>query len=199
MKNNMTAFSILAVAMAFAFAGCQSGLSCHKELLSIDNELKLAFEVGDSAKFIANASKVADLIRCTGESEDLSEVQKGEAIAVQARSKEWLQQLPCRCYVLKIERVYEAMEENKEADEVTWEALYTRWEHVNDDAPFNWSETFNACSGNDAESLASMKAQVEVWNGYRTADEWMDDLESGFQKLKSTGEGLLNRLKEAAE
>ena len=82
----------------------------------------------------------------------------------------------------------------------TWHALHTRWNKAIESAGNNDLDYFlKSCKTQDLKSITSMRSNVAMWNGYHETDAIIDDVESAINTLMSTGEGILNRLREEAE
>ena len=199
MKFQCVSLACVSFILMISLGSCKSGTRCHQEVKEVGLALDLAFDEADSIQFLSTSSKLEELLQCVEESKDLSIIQKGEADAVSNHARELSEKLACRCFASRMQKVFDVISGNREADEETWNALYARWEKTNESIPFRWKELIQVCSATDAKAISSMKSQVETWNGYRTADGLLEDLDSGIEKLKSTSEGFIDRLKDAVD
>lgn len=182
-----------------ALSSCQQGQRCQEQLMRMGQDAESLFELADSVGFVARIQSGKSLFDCIDQSSDVTESGKGSATITFKSIQEKTAQLPCRCYQRRLALVYTEMGEAEELKKEEWEVLYTRWNQVASTTNLAIKEMRKACVPDDLKSIASMKSQVEQWNGYHMAGEAMEEFEQEFDKAVSTAKGIWKGIEEAIE
>lgn len=188
-------FSLTAGIFIMALIGCKTGTDCLEELKKTHQTMTVAFEEADSSNFVGSISSAIQSARCVEEADDVIEAQKIDGRRIMENINEMSSGLSCRCYNARLKAVFETMSLGEEMALESWRSAYAEWNTIiKTIGSSNLSTYLKSCTAKDASSIASMRSQVEIWNGYHEAGSIMDDVEDALNGLISTGQGIINRL-----
>jgi len=189
------AISLSVVTFFIGLIGCKTGADCLEELNKTHQAMMVAFEEADSSAFVGQISSAIRSARCVEEANDLLEAEKNEGQRIMENLNEMTTGLPCRCYNERLKGVYETLSLGEEMALESWRSAYTEWNAVvKTTGSSDLKYYLKSCKAADASSIASMRSQVEIWNGYHEAGSIIDDVEEALNGLISTGQGVINRL-----
>ena len=182
-----------------AMSSCQQGQRCQELLVQMGKDAEALFEEADSVRFVSRIQSGKALLECIEQSSDVTESEKGSATLLYRTIQEKKVQLPCRCYQRELARVFMEMGDGKDLKTEDWTSLYTRWNDVASASSLTLNDLRESCLQDDLESVASMKSQVEMWNGYHMADDAMDEIQVELDKALSRAKGIWEGIEDAIE
>ena len=202
MKASFTPFLLMCL-FVVSLSSCQQGQRCHEQLVQMRKDADALFEKADSVQFVSRIQSGKALLECVEQSSDVTESEKGSATLIYQSVQEKNVQLPCRCYQRALSRVFTEMGDGKNLKPEEWESLYTRWNDVSSSTSLTLDDLRETCLQEDLESVARMRSQVEMWNGYHVADDVMEifqmELDKALSQAKGFWKGLEDAIEDAAE
>ena len=198
MKASFTPFLLMCL-FVVSLSSCQQGQRCHEQLVQMRKDADALFEKADSVQFVSRIQSGKALLECVEQSSDVTESEKGSATLIYQSIQEKNVQLPCRCYQRDLSRVFVEMGDGKNLKTEEWESLYTRWNDVSSSTSLTLDDLRETCLQEDLQSVASMRSQVEMWNGYHVADDLIEIFQTELDKALSQAKGFWKGLEEAIE
>ena len=189
----------IGILISVLFCACNNGERCVEKMKASSQSLTVAFEKGDSAKVTKEALTTIDHANCVQLAEGMPVAWLNDASRIKEEAERTLLHIHCRCYNLRLKRVYDEIQAAGVEDATLWKSHYEHWQRWNSTTSMKTGDLVSACANTDLTSITSMRVEMESRNGYFITKDAIEVGQEAVESIISTAKGMWQAIEESLE